>query len=109
MVSCNNRKLCLSFLIVTTMLLIMLASFSLIFLKQSLLAEKNGNAITMTQVTTRANTISPTSQNSTNLTTNVNNGFQTYENPIYGIRILYPSNWTPSQTGLRDHTNIIAF
>lgn len=33
----------------------------------------------------------------------------TYQNPLYGIKIQYPSDWTVSQTGLRDYTNIVAF
>jgi hypothetical protein len=35
--------------------------------------------------------------------------FLTYQNPTYAIKIQYPSDWTLSQTGLRDYTNIIAF
>ena len=35
--------------------------------------------------------------------------FLTYQNPTYGIKIQYPSDWTMSQTGLRDYTNIVAF
>lgn len=35
--------------------------------------------------------------------------FLTYQNPTYGIKIQYPSDWTASQTGLRDYTNIVAF
>jgi eukaryotic-like serine/threonine-protein kinase len=41
-------------------------------------------------------------------TTTIGN-FLTYQNPTYGIKILFPSDWTVSQTGLKDHTNIIAF
>jgi eukaryotic-like serine/threonine-protein kinase len=35
--------------------------------------------------------------------------FLTYQNPTDGIKIQYPSDWTASQTGLRDYTNIVAF
>jgi len=37
--------------------------------------------------------------------------FLTYQNqnPTYGIKIQYPSDWTMSQAGLRDYTNIVAF
>jgi PsbP-like protein len=35
--------------------------------------------------------------------------FLTYLNTAYGIKIQYPSDWTASQTGLRDYTNIVAF
>jgi eukaryotic-like serine/threonine-protein kinase len=47
------------------------------------------------------------SSNATKLPTASN--FLTYQNPTYGIKIQYPSDWTASQTGLRDYTNIIAF
>ena len=35
--------------------------------------------------------------------------FLTYQDPTYGIKIQYPSDWTMSKTGLRDYTNIVAF
>ncbi|HEY7078487.1 MAG TPA: hypothetical protein VH500_02230 [Nitrososphaeraceae archaeon] len=35
--------------------------------------------------------------------------FLVYQNPGYKVKINYPSDWTISQTGLRDHSNIIAF
>ena len=35
--------------------------------------------------------------------------FVNYQNSEYGIKIQYPSDWTASQTGLRDYTNIVAF
>jgi eukaryotic-like serine/threonine-protein kinase len=33
----------------------------------------------------------------------------TYQNPAYGIKIQYPSDWRVSENGLRDYTNIVAF
>jgi hypothetical protein len=35
--------------------------------------------------------------------------FLHYENPIWGIFMQYPSNWTASISGLRDYTELIAF
>lgn len=35
--------------------------------------------------------------------------FFTYENPIQGLKIQYPSDWTVSQNGLRDFTDIVGF
>ena len=35
--------------------------------------------------------------------------FLTYENPIYGIFMEYPSDWIASTSGLTDYTNLIAF
>lgn len=36
-------------------------------------------------------------------------GFIPYLNPIHGIFMLYPSNWTASTSGLTDYTDLIAF
>lgn len=57
-----------------------------------------------TNSTTNA-TIAPSQPSSRTIT----GKFLTYENPMSGIKIQYPSEWTVSQAGLRDHTNIVAF
>ena len=62
-------------------------------LKQPILAQKNATATT----------------SSSSTTAKAMNNFLTYQNPTYGIKIQYPSDWTMSQTGLRDYTNIVAF
>ncbi len=36
-------------------------------------------------------------------------GFIPYLNPIHGIFMQYPSNWTASTSGLTDYTDLIAF
>jgi len=36
-------------------------------------------------------------------------GFLPYLNPIHGIFMQYPSNWTASTSGLTDYTDLIAF
>jgi hypothetical protein len=35
--------------------------------------------------------------------------FLTYENPLVGIKMQYPSNWTVSSSALRDYTDVVAF
>lgn len=35
--------------------------------------------------------------------------FLTYENPVYGIKMQYPANWTVSTTGLQSYTDIVGF
>jgi eukaryotic-like serine/threonine-protein kinase len=35
--------------------------------------------------------------------------FLTYENPLVGIKMQYPSNWTVSGTALRDYNDVVAF
>jgi serine/threonine-protein kinase len=79
------------------MILLLLSSSS--SLKQSALAQNNHNITTILSHSQ--------SSNSTKITTIGN--FLTYQNPTYGIQIQYPSDWTISQTGLRDYTNIVAF
>jgi hypothetical protein len=36
-------------------------------------------------------------------------GFSTYENPLQGIKMQYPSNWTMSVSDLRSYTDVVAF
>lgn len=79
--------------ILTIAAMIVLIS-SLSVLKQSALAQKNGNITNASSSSTAAKTM---------------NNFLTYQNPTYGIKIQYPSDWTISQTGLRDYNNIVAF
>lgn len=38
-----------------------------------------------------------------------NSSFKIYTNDLSGIRLQYPSDWTPSSIGLKDYTDIIAF
>lgn len=33
----------------------------------------------------------------------------TYENPVYGIKMQYPADWTVSTTGFRSYTDIVGF
>jgi serine/threonine-protein kinase len=40
---------------------------------------------------------------------NNSNNLLTYQNPAYGIKIQYPSDWRVSENGMRDYTNIVAF
>ena len=35
--------------------------------------------------------------------------FLTYENPVYGIKMQYPADWTVSTTGFRSYTDIVGF
>lgn len=35
--------------------------------------------------------------------------FVTYQNPVQGIKMLYPSDWTVSQNGLRDFNDVVGF
>ena len=35
--------------------------------------------------------------------------FLTYENPLVGIKMQYPSNWTVSSSALRDYSDVVAF
>ena len=36
-------------------------------------------------------------------------GFLAYENPLQGIKVQYPSNWTMSVSDLRSYTDVVAF
>ena len=36
-------------------------------------------------------------------------GFLTYENPVYGIKMQYPADWTASTTGLQSYSRIVGF
>ena len=40
---------------------------------------------------------------------NSSNNLLTYQNPAYGIKIQYPSDWRVSENGMRDYTNIVTF
>jgi eukaryotic-like serine/threonine-protein kinase len=42
-------------------------------------------------------------------TTTTTPDFLTYENPLVGIKMQYPSNWTVSGTALRDYNDVVAF
>ena len=42
-------------------------------------------------------------------TTTTTSDFLTYENPLVGIKMQYPSNWTVSDTALRDYNDVVAF
>jgi len=42
-------------------------------------------------------------------TTTTTPDFLTYENPLVGIKMQYPSNWTVSSTALRDYNDVVAF
>jgi hypothetical protein len=35
--------------------------------------------------------------------------FLTYENPVYGIKMQYPADWTVSTTGLQSYSGIVGF
>ncbi|MCC2647918.1 MAG: serine/threonine protein kinase [Nitrososphaeraceae archaeon] len=41
--------------------------------------------------------------------TTTTSDFLTYENPLVGIKMQYPSNWTVSSSALRDYTDVVAF
>lgn len=86
----RKNKAILSILTIAAMIVLM---SSLGVLKQSVLAQKNTTTTSFAS-STAAKTM---------------NNFLTYQNPTYGIKIQYPSDWTISQTGLRDYTNIVAF
>ena len=87
----RKNEAILSILTITTMI-VLISSVGV--LKQSVLAQKNANITNASSSSTAAKTM---------------NNFLTYQNPTYGIKIQYPSDWTISQTGLRDYTNIVAF
>lgn len=89
MLRCTNKAI-LSILTIAAMMVLI---SSLGMLKQPVLAQKNATATT----------------SSSSTTAKAMNNFLTYQNPTYGIKIQYPSDWTMSQTGLRDYTNIVAF
>ncbi|HEX7208454.1 MAG TPA: PsbP-related protein, partial [Nitrososphaeraceae archaeon] len=42
-------------------------------------------------------------------TTTPTSDFLTYENLLLGIKMQYPSNWTVSDTALRDYNDVVAF
>ncbi|HKG70746.1 MAG TPA: PsbP-related protein [Nitrososphaeraceae archaeon] len=42
-------------------------------------------------------------------TTTTTSDFLTYEDPLVGIKMQYPSNWTVSDTALRDYNDVVAF
>jgi hypothetical protein len=50
-------------------------------------------------------TASSSSQTNTSITTSNNNNFSTYDNPNLGIRMQYPSNWSPIEYGYNSTTN----
>jgi hypothetical protein len=80
-------------LCILTIVAMMVLISPLCMLKQPILAQKNATATT----------------SSSSTIAKAMNNFLTYQNPTYGIKIQYPSDWTMSQTGLRDYTNIVAF
>ena len=41
--------------------------------------------------------------------TTTTSDFLTYENPLVGIKMQYPSNWTVSSSALRDYSDVVAF
>lgn len=53
------------------------------------------------------NKTTPSSQTNTNttVTPSHNNNFSTYDNPTLGIRMQYPSNWSPIEYGYNSTTN----
>ena len=81
----------ISSILTITAMIVLISSLGV--LKQPVLAQKNA---TITNLTSSA-------------AAKTMNNFLTYQNPTYGIKIQYPSDWTISQTGLRDYTNIVAF
>jgi eukaryotic-like serine/threonine-protein kinase len=87
----RKNKAILSILTIAAMIVLM---SSLGVLTQSVLAQKNATT---------------TSSASSTAAKKTSDNFLTYQNPTYGIKIQYPSDWTVSQTGLRDYTNIVAF
>ena len=86
-----RNKAILSILTIAAMIVLM---SSLGVLTQSVLAQKNATA---------------TSSASSTAAKKTSDNFLTYQNPTYGIKIQYPSDWTISQTGLTDYNNIVAF
>lgn len=47
-------------------------------------------------------------QSPISITTTIS-GFLTYENPLQGVKIQYPSNWTMSSNALRSYDDVVAF
>ena len=90
MLRCRNKAI----LCILTIAAMMVLISTLGMLKQPILAQKNATATTTSSSTATAKAM---------------NNFLTYQNPTYGIKIQYPSDWTMSQTGLKDYTNIVAF
>jgi serine/threonine-protein kinase len=86
----RKNKAILYILTIAAMIVLM---SSLGVLKQSVLAQKNA-----TTTSFASSTAAKTSNN-----------FLTYQNPAYGIKIQYPSDWTVSHTGLTDYNNIVGF
>jgi hypothetical protein len=80
-------------LCILTIVAMMVLISPLCMLKQPILAQKNATATT----------------SSSSTIAKAMNNFLTYQNPTYGIKIQYPSDWTMSQTGLADYNNIVAF
>jgi hypothetical protein len=78
-----------------------------LFLVFSIPAAMSISNILTQQQALAQNTTTSSSSTKSSLPTTTN--FSTYQNPVYGIKIQYPSDWTVSQTGLRDHTNIVGF
>ena len=92
MLRCRNKAI-LSILTIAAMM-VLISTLGMLK-QQPILAQKNATATS--------------SSSSTATTAKAMNNFLTYQNPTYGIKIQYPSDWTMSQTGLRDYTNIVAF
>jgi hypothetical protein len=70
------------------------------------MAQEESTTTTIPSSSSNNNTRPASQQQEPPITTS---NFLTYLNPAYGIKIQYPSDWTASQTGLRDYTNIVAF
>jgi serine/threonine-protein kinase len=87
----RKNKAILSILTIAAMIVLM---SSLGVLTQSVLAQKNATT---------------TSSASSTAAKKTSDNFLTYQNPTYGIKIQYPSDWTVSHTGLADYNNIVAF
>jgi hypothetical protein len=94
-------KILLAGLMIVTMTVLFLLTSKIIYLpfQHQAIAQINyNNKTTATMVSTM-----PSQSNKT-----IGN-FTPYEDPNDGIKIQYPSDWTVSETGLRDHTNVVAF
>jgi hypothetical protein len=74
--------------------------------QQAIAQEESKTATTTIISSSNTNNTRPASQQQPSITMS---NFLTYVNPMYGIKIQYPSDWTASQAGLRDYTNIVAF
>jgi serine/threonine-protein kinase len=82
---------------------------ALSFMTMNSLVASPVSATLLASETSTTTAITPSQTTPSQNTTTTSDNFLAYENPTYGIKIQYPVDWTASQNGLQDYTDIIAF